>query len=46
MGAAIHNVAALTLLSGIFVAYRMYETLPDKQRISEQRKTDEISNGK
>ncbi len=28
MGAAIHVVAALTLLSGFIVAFRMYETLP------------------
>ncbi len=28
MGAAIHVVATLTLLSGLIVAFRMYETLP------------------
>lgn len=31
MGAAIHVIAALTLLSGLVVAVRMYETLPAKR---------------
>ncbi len=33
MGAAIHTVAALTMLSGLVVALRMYETLPSKRGI-------------
>lgn len=32
MGAAIHVIAALTLLSGLVVAVRMYETLPARRR--------------
>jgi MFS family permease len=44
MGAAIHTVAALTLLSGFIVAFRMDETLPGKGEISEKREVDEISN--
>jgi MFS family permease len=31
MAAAIHTVAALTLLSGLIVAIRMYETLPERR---------------
>jgi MFS family permease len=31
MAAAIHAVAALTLLSGLIVAIRMYETLPERR---------------
>ena len=31
MAAAIHVVAALTLLSGVIAALRMYETLPGRQ---------------
>ncbi|MBI3002197.1 MAG: MFS transporter [candidate division NC10 bacterium] len=31
MGAAIHVIAALTLLSGLLVAVRMYETLPARR---------------
>ncbi len=31
MAAAIHVVAALTLLSGLMVAVRMYETLPERR---------------
>ncbi len=31
MAAAIHVVAALSLLSGLIVAFRMYETLPQRQ---------------
>lgn len=31
MGAAIHVIAGLTLLSGMVVAFRMYETLPSKR---------------
>jgi hypothetical protein len=34
------------MLSGFIVAFRMYETLPSKQGISEKQKTDEISGGK
>jgi MFS family permease len=40
MGAAIHTIAAITLFSGLVVAFRMYETLPSK------RETAEISSGK
>jgi predicted MFS family arabinose efflux permease len=32
MGAAIHVIAAVTLLSGLLVAVRMYETLPARTR--------------
>lgn len=32
MGVAIHTIAAMTLLSGLIVALRMYETLPAKRR--------------
>jgi MFS family permease len=35
MKAAIHAVAALTLLSGFIVGFRMYETLPPKRRMIE-----------
>jgi MFS family permease len=31
MAAAIHVIAALTLLSGLVVAVRMYETLPGRR---------------
>jgi hypothetical protein len=31
MAIAIHVIAALTLLSGLVVAVRMYETLPAKR---------------
>lgn len=31
MATAIHVIAALTLLSGLVVALRMYETLPSKR---------------
>ena len=40
MGAAIHTVAALTLLSGGIVALRMYETLPGKRKALKTRETD------
>lgn len=33
MGAAIHVIAGLTLLSGLVVAFRMYETLPGKRSV-------------
>lgn len=46
MSAAIHTVAALTLLSGLIVAFRMYETLPDNRGISVVQKTDDIFGGK
>ncbi len=36
MGAAIHVVAALTLLSGLIVAIRMYETLPARNLLRER----------
>lgn len=38
MHAAIHVVAALTLLSGLIVVIRMYETLPDR-RVAAARQT-------
>jgi len=31
MGAAIHAIAAITMLSGLVAAFRMYETLPSKR---------------
>jgi hypothetical protein len=31
MGAAIHVIAAITMLSGLVAAFRMYETLPGKK---------------
>jgi MFS family permease len=34
MGAAIHTVAAITLFSGLIVAFRMYETLPTRRNKS------------
>jgi MFS family permease len=46
MGAAIHTIAAITLLSGLVVALRMYETLPGKRVISETREPAEVSSGK
>ncbi len=39
MGAAIHTVAVLTMLSGLVVALRMYETLPSKRWNSKRRES-------
>lgn len=39
MGAAIHSVAVLTMLSGLVVALRMYETLPSKRGNSKRHES-------
>ncbi|MCI0483438.1 MAG: MFS transporter [candidate division NC10 bacterium] len=44
MAAAIHAVAALTLLSGLIVAFRMYETLPERRSAGSGRSVPLVSN--
>jgi len=44
MVAAIHVVAALTLLSGLIVALRMYETLPERRSAGSGRSVRLVSN--
>jgi len=45
MAAAIHVVAALTLLSGLIVALRMYETLPERRPTEVRQSAHPIPHG-